>query len=142
MKNAASMALFGDKRIYFSGGKELSESTHNGVDLASLSQAPIEAANHGILRFTGTVGIYGNCVIVDHGMGLSTLYSHLSVIEAQVGQTVIKGETLARSGATGFAMGDHLHFGVAIHGQFVDPKEWWDTHWIEDNIQNKLAVAN
>jgi murein DD-endopeptidase MepM/ murein hydrolase activator NlpD len=141
MKNAAPMALFGDHRTYLYNGQQVSESVHNGVDLASLVQAPIEAANHGIVRFAGPVGIYGQSVIVDHGMGIASLYSHLSVIQAQVGQNVKKGDVLGRSGATGLAGGDHLHFGLAIHGQFVEPKEWWDPHWIEDNVNKKLAVA-
>ncbi|MDA8124754.1 MAG: M23 family metallopeptidase [Deltaproteobacteria bacterium] len=141
MKNAAPMALFGDHRTYLYEGKQVSESIHNGVDLASLVQAPIEAANHGVVRFTGPIGIYGNSVIVDHGLGLMTLYSHMSAIQAQVGQTVKKGDVLGKSGMTGLAAGDHLHFGVAIHGQFVDPKEWWDPHWIEDNVTKKMTAA-
>ena len=141
MKNAAPMALFGDHRTYLYGGKPVGESIHGGVDLASLVQAPIEAANNGIVRFTGEMGIYGNSVIVDHGLGLITLYSHMSMIQAQPGQTVKKGDILGKTGMTGLAAGDHLHFGVAVNGQFVDPKEWWDPHWIEDNVTKKMTTA-
>lgn len=138
MKNAAPMALFGDRRTYFYGGKPVGESLHIGVDLASLVHAPIEAANSGIVRFTGLLGIYGNAVIIDHGLGLSTLYAHMSGIQVKPDQTVKRGEVIGLSGATGLAGGDHLHFGVAIHGQFVDPREWWDPHWIADNVTKKL----
>lgn len=139
MKNAAPRALFGDRRTYFYNGQRVSESIHNGVDLASLAHAPIEAANDGIVRFTGAMGIYGNSVIIDHGMGLSTLYSHMSSILVKPDQGVKKGEQIGVSGMTGLAGGDHLHFGVAINGQFIDPVEWWDPHWIADNITKKLA---
>jgi murein DD-endopeptidase MepM/ murein hydrolase activator NlpD len=141
MKNAAPMALFGDHRTYLYGGKPVGESIHGGVDLASLVQASIEAANNGIVRFTGGMGIYGNSVIIDHGLGLATLYSHMSIIQVQPGQAVKKGDILGKSGMTGLAAGDHLHFGVAVHGQFVDPKEWWDPHWIEDNVTKKMTAA-
>ena len=141
MKNAAPMALFGDHRTYLYGGKPVGESLHTGVDLASLAHSPIEAANSGIVRFTGPLGIYGNTVIVDHGLGVATLYAHMSAIQVRPDQTVKKGEVIGSSGATGLAGGDHLHFGVAIHGQFVDPREWWDPHWIADNVTAKMAVA-
>jgi len=141
MKNAAPMALFGDRRTYVYGGKVVGESVHNGVDLASLEKAPIEAANSGIVRFTGPLGIYGNAVIIDHGLGLSTLYAHMSAIQVRPDQAVKRGEVIGTSGTTGLAGGDHLHFGMAIHGQFVDPREWWDPHWIQDNVAKKLSAG-
>ncbi len=138
MKNSAPRAFFGDRRTYFYNGREIGTSIHNGVDLASVANAPIEAANDGIVRFTGLTGIYGNSIIIDHGMGVSTLYSHLSSLGVKVDQTVKKGEIIGSSGMTGLAGGDHLHFGVAINGQFVNPVEWWDPHWIADNITGKI----
>ena len=141
MKNAAPMALFGDRRTYLHGGKPVGESLHEGVDLASLAQAQIEAANAGIVHFTGPLGIYGNSVILDHGLGLMTLYAHLSAIQVNPGQAVRKNDILGRSGESGLAGGDHLHFGVAVHGEFVDPREWWDPHWIEDNVVKKISAA-
>jgi hypothetical protein len=139
MKNAAPMALFGDHRTYFYNGKPVGESIHAGVDLASLAHSPIEAANNGIVRFAGPLGIYGNTVIVDHGLGITTLYAHMSAIHVRLDQTVKRGEALGFSGTTGLAGGDHLHFGVAVHGRFVDPREWWDPHWIADNVTAKTA---
>jgi murein DD-endopeptidase MepM/ murein hydrolase activator NlpD len=139
MKNAAPMALFGDHRTYLYNGKPVSESLHTGVDLASLAHSPIEAANSGIVRFAGPLGIYGNTVILDHGLGVATLYSHMSAVQVRPNQTVKRGEVLGSSGATGLAGGDHLHFGVAVNGRFVDPREWWDPHWIADNVTAKTA---
>lgn len=139
MKNAAPMALFGDHRTYFHNGKSVGESLHIGVDLASLAHSPIEAANSGIVRFTGPLGIYGNTVIIDHGLGLTTLYAHLSAIQVRPDQSVNRGDVIGSSGVSGLAGGDHLHFGVAVNGQFVDPREWWDSHWIADNVTAKVA---
>jgi murein DD-endopeptidase MepM/ murein hydrolase activator NlpD len=141
MKNAAPMALFGDKRTYLYGGKAIGDSVHMGVDLASTQQAPIEAANNGVVVFTGNLGIYGNTIIIDHGLGLSSLYGHLSGITAKKGQQVKKGDVIGHSGMSGLAGGDHLHFSILVGSQFVDPKEWWDPHWIADNVQKKMAVS-
>jgi murein DD-endopeptidase MepM/ murein hydrolase activator NlpD len=134
MSNAAPMALFADKRDYLYGGKVVGESLHTGVDLASTTQATIEAANSGVVVFTGTLGIYGNAVIIDHGLGLFSLYGHLSIINTSVGKNVEKGEKIGNSGTSGLAGGDHLHFSIIAGGQFVNPQEWWDPHWIKDNI--------
>ncbi|MDD4860773.1 MAG: M23 family metallopeptidase, partial [Smithellaceae bacterium] len=112
---------------------------HLGVDLASTAHAPIEAANHGIVVFAGPLGIYGNAVIIDHGLGLFSLYGHLSSIETTVGKNVKKEEKIGVSGLTGLAGGDHLHFSMLAGGQFVNPQEWWDPHWIEDNVMKKMA---
>jgi murein DD-endopeptidase MepM/ murein hydrolase activator NlpD len=142
MKNAAPMALFGERRIWLYEGKTLGESLHEGVDLASLERAPIEAANHGIVVFASALGIYGNAVIIDHGFGLFTLYGHLSGINVKAGQTVRKEEVIGHSGLSGLAGGDHLHFSILVGGSFVNPVEWWDAHWIADNVTKKIAMAN
>lgn len=134
MKDAAPMALFGDKRSYVYNGKIVGESIHEGVDLASNARSPIEAANKGLVVFTGALGIYGNTVIIDHGLGMFSLYGHLSSIDTTVGKNVAKGEKIGLSGMSGLAGGDHLHFSLIVGGKFVDPKEWWDPHWIQDNI--------
>ena len=138
MKNAANMARFGDKRTYLFEGKDVGKSIHGGVDLASIQHAPIQAANSGKVLFTGDIGIYGNTVIIDHGQGLASLYAHMSSIGVQEGQDIAKGAVIGKSGATGFAGGDHLHFSTLINGIFVNPVEWWDAHWIHDNVELKL----
>lgn len=142
MKNASPMAMFGDSRTYMYNGKSLGESIHMGVDLASTAHAGIEASNHGTVVFTGPLGIYGNAVIIDHGLGIFSLYAHLSSIGTKTGQSVKKGDIIGQSGLTGLAGGDHLHFSIIVGGEFVDPVEWWDPHWIADNVNKKLATAN
>jgi murein DD-endopeptidase MepM/ murein hydrolase activator NlpD len=139
--NTAVESAFADQRTYIYKGKEVDRQVHLGFDLASLAGAPIVAANRGKVMFADELGIYGNCVIVDHGMGVQSLYAHLSSIEVQPGQMVEKEQTLGRSGMTGLAGGDHLHFTMLLHGRMVNPVEWWDSHWIEDRILRKLRAA-
>src|SRR5207237_7777027 len=97
-----------------------------------------EAANSGVVAFAGDLGIYGNAVILDHGLGLFTLYGHLSAIGVKVGDQVTQLQILGKTGETGLAAGDHLHYGVYLHGVAVLPVEWWDAKWIGDNITPKL----
>ena len=99
------------------------------------------SGNHGKVLFADELGIYGNCVIIDHGMGVQSLYAHLSSIEVKPGDTVAKEQQIGRSGMTGMAGGDHLHFTMLVNGHMVNPVEWWDAHWIEDRILRKLRAA-
>ncbi|MBP1724315.1 MAG: peptidase, family [Deltaproteobacteria bacterium] len=138
LPNSKPMASFAQDRTYHYGGKEVDRQIHWGVDLASLAQSPVPAANSGIVVFAGPLGIYGNTVIIDHGCGLFSLYSHLSKLETEVKREVKKGDTLGRTGATGMAGGDHLHYAMMVHGIFVNPLEWWDEHWIRDNVDLKM----
>jgi murein DD-endopeptidase MepM/ murein hydrolase activator NlpD len=115
---------------------------HLGFDLAKVANSPVVAANKGKVLYAGPLGIYGNCVIIDHGMGVQSLYAHLSSIGVQVGQEVAKEQELGRSGQTGLAGGDHLHFTMLVNGQMVNPVEWWDQHWIQDRIIRKLKEAS
>jgi len=140
MKNASPMALFGDRRTYLYQGKTVGESIHLGVDLASTMHAPVEAANHGIVAFAGFIGIYGNTILIDHGLGLFTHYGHLGTINVRKEQQVKKGDVIGYTGSSGLAGGDHLHFGCVVGGQFVNPQEWWDAHWITDNISKKMEL--
>ena len=139
--NSAVESAFADQRTYIYKGKEVDRQVHLGFDLASLAGAPIVAANRGKVLFADNLGIYGNCVILDHGMGVQSLYAHLSAIEVQAGQTVEKEQTLGRSGMTGLAGGDHLHFTMLLNGRMVNPVEWWDSHWIADRILRKLRAV-
>ena len=108
------------------------------MDIASTAQAPIRAANRGRVVFAEYLGIYGNMIILDHGQGIASLYSHLSSIETTVGTLVEKNQQIGRSGASGMAGGDHLHFSMLVHGLFVTPVEGWEQHWIDVNIKNIL----
>jgi len=139
--NSAVESAFADQRTYIHEGKEVDRQVHLGFDLASIAGSPIVAANRGKVLFADELGIYGNCVIVDHGMGVQSLYAHLSSIEVKPGQEIEKEQTLGRSGMTGLAGGDHLHFTMLVNGRMVNPVEWWDSHWIEDRILRKLRAA-
>lgn len=141
MRNAAVKSDFADKRTYLYKGEAVDHQDHLGFDLASTRAAPIEAANDGVVVLAEYFGIYGNAVVIDHGYGLMSLYGHLSSLRVEVGATVTRGEELGRSGATGLAGGDHLHFTMLLHGLPVDPREWWDGHWIQDRLNLKLALA-
>jgi murein DD-endopeptidase MepM/ murein hydrolase activator NlpD len=136
--NSAVESAFADRRTYVYQGKEVDQQTHLGFDLASYAGTPIVSANRGRVVFAGELGIYGNTVIVDHGMGVQSLYGHLSSIGVAVDAIVEKGQELGRSGMTGMAGGDHLHFTMLVAGRMVNPIEWWDSHWIQDRILRKL----
>jgi murein DD-endopeptidase MepM/ murein hydrolase activator NlpD len=131
-------AGYADQRTYLYNGDAIDTQTHLGVDIASLERAEIRAANRGKVVFANYLGIYGNMVIIDHGQGIASLYSHLSSIDTAVGTLVEKNQPIGRSGATGMAGGDHLHFSMLVHGIFVTPIEWWDQHWIDVNIKSAL----
>ena len=139
--NNAVESAFADRRTYFYQGREVDRQVHLGFDLASYAQTPIAAANRGRVLFAGELGIYGSTVIIDHGMGLQSLYAHLSTIDVAPGAMVEKDQSIGRSGMTGLAGGDHLHFTMLLNGQMVNPVEWWDAHWIEDRILRKLRAA-
>ena len=138
--NSAVEAAFADQRTYVYQGKEVDQQTHLGFDLASLAGNPVLAANRGKVLYAEELGIYGNCVIIDHGMGVQSLYAHLSSIGVKPGDMVKKEQALGRSGMTGLAGGDHLHFTMLVNGHMVNPVEWWDPHWIQDRILRKLRT--
>ena len=137
---SATTSNFGEARSYSLDGVEAGGSTHDGLDLASVKRDTVVAANSGTVVLSGFLGIYGNAVVIDHGMGLTSLYGHLSSIEVEEGVDVERGQSIGRSGETGLAGGDHLHFEFRIASIPVVPKEWWDSHWLEDNIYGKLSA--
>lgn len=141
LRNAQVMSAFADQRSYLYGGREVDQQTHLGYDLAVTARTPVTAANRGLVKLARYFGIYGNTVVVDHGFGLMTLYSHLSSIEVQEGQQVDRGGVVGRTGRTGLAGGDHLHFTTLVGGLPVRPTEWWDAHWIRDRLAVRLAPA-
>lgn len=134
----AGKAGFADQRTYYYQGKPVDHQTHLGMDIASTARVAIKAANTGKVIFADYIGIYGNTVILDHGQGLASLYSHLSSIDTTSGKIVDKNEVIGHSGTTGMAGGDHLHYSMLVHGIFVTPVEWWDQHWIDVNINHAI----
>jgi len=141
LSNSKVEANFADARTYVYNGEAMDTAYHLGYDLSVTKHYPAEAANSGIVAFVGDLGIYGNTVILDHGLGLFTLYSHLSSIDVKVGDQIKQQQIIGKTGQTGFAAGDHLHFGVYLHGVAILPVEWWDQKWINDNVQPKLNGA-
>lgn len=141
MPNAAITAAFAQRRTYEYNGKPIDVEDHLGFDMASVERDAIPASNSGKVVLARFFGIYGNAVIIDHGYGLMSLYGHLSSIGVREGQMVQRGQELGRSGQTGLAGGDHLHFTMLLQGLAINPVEWWDPHWIQDRIARKLGAA-
>jgi len=139
LSNSKVIATFGDKRTYIVKGENIDQQYHLGYDLSVTRKYPVEAANDGIVVFVGEVDIYGDSVVVDHGLGVMSLYSHLSLTLVNEGDEVKKGSIIGRTGTTGFAIGDHLHFGIYIHGVPVRPLEWWDAKWIDEKIDSRIG---
>lgn len=138
LAGAAPRAGWADHRIYKYNGKEIDRAVHLGLDLASTANAKVGAANGGRVIMANAEGIFGNTVIIDHGFGLASLYSHLNEIHVNIGDAVSKGDVIGVTGLTGFAGGDHLHFSMMVHNVFVNPVEWWDDTWIINNITSKI----
>jgi len=143
LKNGQRVGSYGDHRYYYYKTKEnvISESYHMGLDLASVRQADIKTSNKAICVYAKYNGIYGNNVILYHGLGLYTLYGHCSSFLVGRGDIAKKGEAIARTGATGLALGDHLHFGISVQGIFVRPAEWMDSKWMKTNITKVINKA-
>ncbi len=138
LENSQVTSVFAERRSYFVEGTQVSEATHYGYDLAATANTPITASNAGRVIFAAPLGIYGDCVLVDHGMGITSLYGHLSRIDVKPGDAVTQGQTLGLSGQTGLAGGDHLHFAILVGDTYVDPVEWWDAKWVESHVTAQL----
>ncbi len=138
LPGSASRANFADERTYYYKGRKIDRQFHMGVDLASRKHAKVPAANNGMVVFADSLGIYGNTIIIDHGLGLYSMYSHLSEMTAEKGEMVAKGAIIGHTGSTGLAGGDHLHYGMVVNGIFVNPVEWWDGRWIRDHIEANM----
>jgi len=141
LRNGKVVANFGDHRLYYYHGKRVSESYHLGLDLASVKMGKIMTRNPAEVVFAEENGIYGNLPILAHGLGLYTLYGHCSSLKVSQGTHVKAGTQIANTGMTGYAMGDHLHFGVLVQGVEVRPEEWMDDHWIKLNIKDVIKEA-
>ncbi len=138
LRRSSRRAGYADYRTYYYHDREIDKQVHLGIDLASTKHAKVGAANGGRVAFAEYLGIYGNTVIVDHGLGIFSLSSHLSRIDVKVGEMVKKGDSLGLTGMSGMAGGDHLHFSMLVNGIFVNPLEWWDAHWLKLNVESYL----
>jgi murein DD-endopeptidase MepM/ murein hydrolase activator NlpD len=131
-------ANFADVRDWMHNGKKIDQAVHLGFDLSDVQNGPVRAANDGKVVYADNLGIYGNCVVLDHGYALQSIYGHMRQIDVKVGDMVKKGQTMGIAGQTGLAGGVHVHFSMQIDGVQVNPREWWDEHWIRDRILSKL----
>jgi murein DD-endopeptidase MepM/ murein hydrolase activator NlpD len=139
--HSAAEATFADLRHYIYQGKEIDQQVHLGYDLAVTQHVGVEASNDGRVVWAAPLGIYGNCIVVDHGYGLQTIYGHLSHIDVHEGDAVKRGQVMGHSGMTGMAGGDHIHFAMQLDGVQIDPKEWWDSHWIQDHVARRVELT-
>ena len=139
-QHAKAEATFADVRSYMYHGKKIDQQVHLGYDLASTQHMGVQASNDGRVVYAAPLGIYGNCIVVDHGYGLQTIYGHLSRIDVHVGDTVRREQVMGQSGMTGMAGGDHVHFAMQLDGVQIDPKEWWDAHWIKDHVARRVDL--
>jgi len=140
--NSQVEAGFADARTYVYQGKDVDQQVHLGFDLAVTANVPIAAAQRGVVVHADFLGIYGNCVIIDHGLGVQSLYAHLSSIDVKAGDKVEKGQQVGRSGMTGLAGGDHLHFTMLVGGEQVSPVDWWSAQWMQDRVLRKIEAAS
>jgi murein DD-endopeptidase MepM/ murein hydrolase activator NlpD len=142
LRGSKTVAGYAERRHYYLDKKKINEAWHLGIDWASVKQASIKTSNDGEVVFNSYLGLYGNSIVIDHGMGLFSLYAHTSTQKVEVGDTVSAKQIIANTGATGAVFGDHLHFGILIQGVEVNPLEWMDKNWIKVRITNILNSAN
>ena len=138
LANSKVESSFADLRTYVYKGKKVDQQVHLGFDLATVQHGPVLAANDGKVVWAAPLGIYGNCIVVDHGYGLQSIYGHLSELAVKEGEMVTRGQLMGKSGSTGLAGGDHLHFSMQLDGVQINPIEWWDEHWINDHIRSRV----
>jgi murein DD-endopeptidase MepM/ murein hydrolase activator NlpD len=138
LANSKVESEFADVRSYIYKGKKIDQQVHLGFDLAVTAHTPVLASNDGRVVWAAPLGIYGNCIVVDHGYGLQSIYGHLSSLAVKEGDMVKRGQEMGKSGSTGLAGGDHLHYSMQVEGVEVNPVEWWDAHWIKDHVQDRL----
>lgn len=141
LRNGKVVASFGDHRFYEYEKQPVSESYHLGLDLASNAQAGMQTSNDGLVVFARENGIYGNNIIISHGLGVYSLYGHCSSYLVKEGDMVKAGDFIAKTGVTGLALGDHLHFGMYVQGVDVRPEEWMDEKWLKESIFSVIESA-
>ena len=138
--NSQTEASFAEVRNYIYQGKKIDQQVHLGYDLAVTQNVGVQASNDGKVVYAAPLGIYGNCIVLDHGYGLQSIYGHLSRIDVHDGDMVKQGQVMGLSGQTGMAGGDHIHFAMQLDGVQIDPKEWWDPHWIKDHVAKRVQL--
>jgi len=138
--NSTVESNFADVRNYFYQGRKIDQQVHLGYDLAVTQHVGVVATNDGRVVYAAPLGIYGNCIVLDHGYGLQSIYGHLSEIAVHEGEMVKRRQVMGKSGQTGLAGGDHIHFSMQLEGVQIDPREWWDPHWIRDHVAKRVDL--
>ncbi|OBV29482.1 hypothetical protein BKN38_05985 [Helicobacter sp. CLO-3] len=141
IKGYAVVGKFGDKRTYINDKNQVSHSVHLGLDMASVKNDNIIAQNPARVALAKKLGVYGNTIILDHGFGVISLYSHLEKFLTSVDSSVESKDVIGLSGQSGWAFGDHLHFGMLVQGHNVRNVEWMDSCWIKNNITDIFEKA-
>ena len=141
LAGSKTFAGFAERREYFYENKKIDEAWHLGMDWASIKHADVKSSNRGNVIFSDYLGIYGNTIIIDHKLGVQSLYAHTSKFHVQKGDMVKVNQKIADTGSTGAVFGDHLHFGILVQGIEVNPIEWMDRSWIKSRVTNILAEA-
>ncbi|MCB0323706.1 MAG: M23 family metallopeptidase [Bdellovibrionales bacterium] len=132
---------FGDTLLYRFGEVELGRLRQSGTSYRTAPNEQIRAANAGQVLYAGELGLRGKTLILDHGFGLMTLYSHLQSIECKVGDRVEPGAVIAVAGSSGWAGEPQTDLEFRLHGIPVRPEEWWDRNWLKGHIEDKIAHA-
>ncbi len=140
--NGVVLAGFGDRVVYKGDWVDSPSAVQTGFEFQmSKSDPTVYAAADGIVSYVGDVGVYGRTVILDHGLGLRTVYSRLAGIAVKEGQSVAAGDELGTAGRTGFSRTLNTFFEVRIQGVPSDPREWWDRSWFEGHINEAISNA-
>ncbi len=132
---------FGDTLRYQLEEQEVGRKRMGGFSYRVSEGEEVQATNRGRVVFAGRLGIKGYTLILDHGFGLATVYSHLKEINRLEGDEVKQGEVIATSGSSGLAFYPQLGFEFRLHGTPVRPAEWWDENWLRGHIEDKIAAA-
>lgn len=118
------MPVKGNVTSRYGSREAIRDHTHKGLDIAAKTGTPIKAAASGKVTYSGTMGGYGNLIIIDHGNGITTYYGHCSKLYKKVGATVNAGDLIAAVGNTGNSTGPHLHFEIRKNGVYVNPARY------------------
>ena len=136
---ATPSSLFGDTINYYLDNELLGSSTQtNMLYLFPASRREVPAVAPGFVLFAGSLGVYGDSVLMDHGLGLVSLYGQLEEIRVSKGDRVDQGVTIGTVGSTGFAQQRSLLFGLRVHGTPVSPIEWFDKSWYHSHVTHKI----
>ncbi|MCB9029451.1 MAG: M23 family metallopeptidase [Deltaproteobacteria bacterium] len=129
---------FGERASYIYQEKEVASGISYGFSIANIRGTPVEAANNGEVLFADELGAYGRTVILDHGIGIATIYSQLDEMRVNVGDLVERGSVIGSVGDSGLALKPSVYYEIRIQGVPVNPLEWWDDVWVEAHIEDKV----